>query len=62
MRWWWVFGYGQPKPIPGKARPFLDILKKDLTPIINEVISEREPEEETEPSIETEGQSIFFRR
>ncbi len=54
--------YGQPRPIPGKARAFLDILKKDLTPIINEVISEREPEEEVEPSIESTPQSIFFRR
>ena len=54
--------YGNPRPIPGKARPFLDILKKDLTPIIKEVISEREPEEETEPSITTEDRGIFFRR
>lgn len=32
--------YGQPDPIPGKARPFLDILKKDVTAIVNEVLSE----------------------
>jgi hypothetical protein len=56
--------YGQPRPIPGKARPFLDILTKDLTPIIKEVISEREPEEGADPSIETDdtGTSLFFRR
>lgn len=29
--------YGQPEPIPGKARPFLDILKKDLKRIVDEV-------------------------
>jgi len=29
--------YGQPKPIPGKARPFLDILQKDLQKIIDGV-------------------------
>jgi hypothetical protein len=29
--------YGQPEPIPGKARPFLDILAKDLKRIIEEV-------------------------
>jgi hypothetical protein len=32
--------YGQPAPIPGKARPFLDILKKDLQSIIGEVEDE----------------------
>ena len=34
--------YGRDSPIPGKARPFLDILKKDLRDIIDEVIDERE--------------------
>jgi len=34
--------YGQKNPIPGKARPFLDILKKDLQSIIDEVRDERE--------------------
>lgn len=29
--------YGQPEPIPGKARPFLDILAKDLKRIVEEV-------------------------
>ena len=29
--------YGQPTPIPGKQRPFLDILKKDLNAIIKKV-------------------------
>jgi|SRR6478609_9121259 len=29
--------YGQDAPIPGKARPFLDILAKDLKQIIEEV-------------------------
>jgi phage gpG-like protein len=29
--------YGQDAPIPGKARPFLDILQKDLKEIIDEV-------------------------
>jgi len=29
--------YGQPEPIPGKARPFLDILAKDLKRIVDEV-------------------------
>ena len=29
--------YGQDAPIPGKARPFLDILQKDLKKIISEV-------------------------
>lgn len=29
--------YGQADPIPGKARPFLDILKKDLEKIVREV-------------------------
>ena len=28
--------YGQSSPIPGKARPFLDILKKDLKPIVDQ--------------------------
>jgi len=32
--------YGQPKPISGKARPFLDILKKDLDTIIDDYIEE----------------------
>jgi len=57
--------YGQPRPIPGKARPFLDILvKKDLLPIIKEVLSEREEAEETESSIENndEGTRMFFRK
>lgn len=34
--------YGQPKPIPGKARPFLDILAKDLKELIAEVRDERD--------------------
>lgn len=29
--------YGQQDPIPGKARPFLDILKKDLEKIVRKV-------------------------
>lgn len=29
--------YGQPAPIPGKARPFLDILRRDLQGLISEV-------------------------
>jgi hypothetical protein len=29
--------YGQPKPIIGKARPFLDILQKDVNRIVGEV-------------------------
>jgi len=29
--------YGQPQPIPGKARPFLDILQKDVNRIVDEV-------------------------
>ena len=33
--------YGKPSPIPGKARPFLDILKKDLQKIIDEVEDDR---------------------
>jgi len=32
--------YGKPAPIPGKARPFLDILQKDLKRIIDEVRDE----------------------
>lgn len=32
--------YGQPNPIPGKARPFLDILKRDLKNLIDEVRDE----------------------
>lgn len=32
--------YGQPDPIPGKARPFLDILQRDLKKIISEVDDE----------------------
>ena len=32
--------YGQPDPIPGKARPFLDILQKDLQKIISKVEKE----------------------
>ncbi len=34
--------YGKSAPIPGKARPFLDILQKDLKDIIDEVRSESE--------------------
>jgi hypothetical protein len=34
--------YGQPSPIPGKARPFLDILKKDLQNILDEYIEDAE--------------------
>jgi hypothetical protein len=34
--------YGQPEPIPGKARPFLDILAKDYRDLIDEVRDERE--------------------
>lgn len=30
--------YGQPSPIPGKARPFLDILQKDVNRIVSEVV------------------------
>jgi len=33
--------YGQPTPIAGKARPFLDILKKDVNNIISEYIEEK---------------------
>jgi len=29
--------YGQPNPIPGKARPFLDILQKDVNQIVKKV-------------------------
>lgn len=32
--------YGKQSPIPGKARPFLDILQKDLQKIISEVDSD----------------------
>ncbi len=32
--------YGQNKPIAGKARPFLDIMKKDLALIIEDYIEE----------------------
>lgn len=32
--------YGQPNPIKGKARPFLDILKKDLDSIITDYTEE----------------------
>lgn len=32
--------YGQKNPIPGKARPFLDILKRDLDNLIREVRQE----------------------
>jgi len=32
--------YGQPSPIPGKARPFLDILKKDLKEIVTDYTEE----------------------
>lgn len=32
--------YGQPSPISGKARPFLDILKKDVDNIISDYIEE----------------------
>lgn len=34
--------YGRPEPIPGKGRPFLDILKKDLQELIAEVRDERD--------------------
>jgi hypothetical protein len=34
--------YGQPSPIKGKARPFLDILKKDLNNILDEYIEDAE--------------------
>ena len=34
--------YGQPAPIPGKARPFLDILAKDVAKIVSEVKSNGE--------------------
>jgi hypothetical protein len=34
--------YGQPAPIPGKARPFVDILKKDLDNIVEDYLSEAE--------------------
>ena len=35
--------YGNPnRAVTNKARPFLDILKKDLLPIINDVVSKRE--------------------
>lgn len=34
--------YGQDSPIPGKARPFLDILKKDLDKIIKDYVGEDE--------------------
>jgi hypothetical protein len=34
--------YGRADPIPGKARPFLDILKKDLQDIIEEIRDERD--------------------
>jgi len=57
--------YGNPnRRVTDKARPFLDILKKDLTSIVKEVIGERESTEETEGSIETndEGTGLFFRR
>lgn len=30
--------YGQDNPIPGKARPFLDILQKDVNRIVGEVL------------------------
>ncbi len=30
--------YGQPSPIRGKARPFLDILKKDLAVIVDDFV------------------------
>jgi hypothetical protein len=36
--------YGQPSPIPGKARPFLDILKKDLNNIVADFINDRQNE------------------
>lgn len=32
--------YGQQSPIQGKARPFLDILKKDLQPILDDYAQE----------------------
>lgn len=34
--------YGRPEPNPKKARPFLDILKKDLNDLIAEVRDERD--------------------
>jgi hypothetical protein len=34
--------YGQESPIPGKARPFLDILKRDLDKLIREVRNDSE--------------------
>lgn len=34
--------YGKPDPNPAKARPFLDILKKDLQELIAEVRDERD--------------------
>ena len=34
--------YGQPEPIRGKARPFLDILRRDLQGLIDEVRDENE--------------------
>lgn len=34
--------YGRDSPIPGKARPFLDILKKDLSELIDEIEEQRE--------------------
>jgi phage gpG-like protein len=34
--------YGQPSPIPGKARPFLDILQKDLKQIVDKVRDDSE--------------------
>jgi phage gpG-like protein len=34
--------YGQPSPIPGKARPFLDILRRDLQKLIDEVRNDSE--------------------
>ena len=34
--------YGQPEPIRGKARPFLDILRRDLQGLIDEVREDNE--------------------
>jgi len=43
--------YGKDTPIPGKARPFLDILKKDLDILIKKVSSkdEKQTKEQAKP-------------
>ena len=52
--------YGQPSPIPGKARPFLDILKKDLAPIVKSVVEE---DKKDKPKVEkTDRPSLILRR